>query len=373
MENFPMHRISLHGDWRLALDRTDAGVAERWFARAIESGQRVNLPGSLAAQRLGDPIGPDTPWAGTIFDRSYFSAPEYAPFRPPAPVKLPFWLTPDNVFVGAAWYQREVEIPAAWVGKRVVLSLERAHWQTRVWLDERELGTRDSLSTPHEYELGVFEAAGRHLLTLRVDNRLIVDVGENAHSVSDHTQGNWTGVVGAIELRATERTWIEELQVYPKIAERAVHVRGRVAVRDAAMPDRVALRCNEGETNVRVSDDGTFEARVALGADAVLWDEFSPVLHTLTARLSNGEQRTVRFGLREVRRDGRRLLLNNRSLFLRGTLDCALFPRTGYPPADVAEWRRILGTIKSYGLNHVRFHSWCPPEAAFGRRRRTRG
>jgi hypothetical protein len=75
--------------------------------------------------------------------------------------------------------------------------------------------------------------------------------------------------------------------------------------------------------------------------------------------------REVVFGLREIAADGRQLTINNRKLFLRGTLDCAAFPRTGHPPLDVSTWKREFGTIKAYGLNHVRFHSWCPPEAAF--------
>lgn len=355
--------LSLQGDWRLALDRADVGVAERWFARALDG--RVGLPGSLCEQRIGDPARPDSPWTGTIFERSYFSAPEYAPYRPPQAVKVPFWLTPETVYVGAAWYQREVAVPAEWVGRRVVLRLERPHWQTRVWLGERELGARDSLSVPHEYELGVFGEAARHTLTLRVDNRLSVDVGENAHSVSDHTQGNWNGVVGAIELRAMASAWIEDLQVYPCVADRSVRVTGRVATSGEALSAEVALECGGRAAAVRIAADGSFESRIALASDAACWDEFSPVLHTLTAMLPNGETRAVRFGLREVRREGRQLRLNGRPLFLRGALDCAIFPRTGYPPTDVAEWRQIFGTIKSYGLNHVRFHSWCPPEAAF--------
>lgn len=372
--------ISLQGDWQLALDRADVGVTERWFAREFEGRVRVRLPGSLAEQGVGDPAAPESTWTGTIFDRSYFSAPEYAPYRPPHPVKLPFWLTPETVYVGAAWYRREIEIPAAWIGRRAVLRLERPHWQTRVWLDERELGTCDSLSVPHEYELGVLAEAGRHTLTLRVDNRLRVDVGENAHSVSDHTQGNWNGVVGGIELRATATTWIEDLQVYPRFADRSVRVAGRVAVHGqvAALPETVEVSVRLGTNaltptrserlevkSLHLGLDGVFETSVALASDAACWDEFSPVLHTLLARLPSGEERAVRFGLREVQREGRRLLLNDRPLFLRGALDCAIFPRTGYPPTDGAEWRRIFGTIKSYGLNHVRFHSWCPPEAAF--------
>lgn len=376
--------ISLQGLWRVALDGADIGVAARWFARRIAPCS-VELPGSLTAQGLGEPVAPDAPWTGTIFDRSYFSAPEYAAFRPPAPVKLPFWLAPERVHVGPAWYQREIEIPAGWSGQRVVLVLERPHWCTRVWLGEREIGSGDSLSTPHEFDLGVLAAPGTHALTLRVDNRLAVDVGENAHSVSDHTQGNWNGVVGAIELRATEAVWIDDLQVYPAAATRTVRVRGRVASRGAAtsLPTSIEVSVQPGSNalnaarserrevkSLHLDGDGVFETCLALGDDAAWWDEFSPVLHTLVARLpggggSRGSERRVRFGLRDVRREGRSILLNGRRLFLRGTLDCAVFPRTGFPPTDAAEWRRILATIKSYGLNHVRFHSWCPPEAAF--------
>ena len=32
---------------------------------------------------------------------------------------------------------------------------------------------------------------------------------------------------------------------------------------------------------------------------------------------------------------------------------------------DEAGWDRYFGIVKTYGLNHVRFHSWCPPDAAF--------
>ncbi|MBX3739240.1 MAG: hypothetical protein KF715_21310 [Candidatus Didemnitutus sp.] len=361
-----MSSLPLHGDWQLALDRADTGVGARWFAGPLASDTVVQLPGALAAQGYGDAAEPDSPWTGTIFDRSYFTASEYAAFRPPAPVRLPFWLTPERVYVGTAWYQREIDIPVEWVGQRIMLSLERPHWQTRAWLGERELGTRDSLATPHDYEVGVFAAAGRHRLTLRIDNRMIVDVGENAHSVSDHTQGNWNGVVGTIELRASAAAWIDDLQVYPDVAARSVRVSGRVAVAAASpLPATVLLDCGAAAATAPVADDGGFAATLALGPDAPLWGEFTPALHTLTARLPNGEARAVRFGLREIRREGRQLLLNGRPLFLRGALDCAQFPLTGYPSTDVAEWRRILGAIREHGLNHVRFHSWCPPEAAF--------
>jgi beta-galactosidase/beta-glucuronidase len=68
--------VSLAGTWRFQLDRSDAGVAERWFARTLA--EKVSLPGALAAQGIGDEISTNTPWTGGIVDRSWFTAPEYA-------------------------------------------------------------------------------------------------------------------------------------------------------------------------------------------------------------------------------------------------------------------------------------------------------
>ncbi|MBM3855370.1 MAG: glycoside hydrolase, partial [Verrucomicrobia bacterium] len=111
--------------------------------------------------------------------------------------------------------------------------------------------------------------------------------------------------------------------------------------------------------------DGRFETTIQLGAEAPRWDEFSPALHRLTATLANGATRSVNFGLREITAPGTQFALNGRPIFIRGTLDCGNYPRTGHPPVDVAEWKRVIGVAKAHGLNLIRFHSWCPPEAAF--------
>lgn len=361
--------LDLGGTWKVSLDPQNTGVEQRWFAREMTA--PITLPGSVQEARMGDPITVDTKWVGGVRDRSYFTANRYAPYRQPGNIKVPFWLQPDTSYIGAAWYQREIDVPASWTGKRVVLSLERPHWKTTVWLGERELGSNDSLSTPHACELGVAGrdlAIGKHRLTVRVDNTHNPDIGENSHSISDHTQGNWNGITGRIELIATATAWVEELQVFPDTAKRAVSVKGRVAIAPgAAMPETVSLTpgANAKTTAAKLGRDGTFGATLALAADAALWDEFNPALHRLTAEIAGGERREAVFGLRDFTADGRQLKINGRPVFLRGTLDCAAYPRTGHPPMDVATWEHVLGIIKAHGLNHVRFHSWCPPEAAF--------
>src|ERR1035438_7473833 len=216
-------RISLAGQWQFQLDRADSGIPGRWFERSLD--QRIKLPGALQNQGFGDDITADTKWTGEVGMEAWLKGPQYAKYRQPGNIKVPFFLQPEKHYVGAAWYQRNVDIPAAWEVKRVVLSLERTHWETRLWLDGREIGTNTSLSTPHCYELGTGLAPGKHTLTLRVDNRVIVNVGAWAHSVTDHTQGNWNGMIGQLELRATSPVWIEDVQVYSDVAGSSARVK----------------------------------------------------------------------------------------------------------------------------------------------------
>ena len=370
--------IALHGTWRFALDPARAGIEHGWWRRTLPGA--VTLPGTLTGQGLGDPVTLETPWFGQIVDKSYFTAPEYAPYRTPGNIKVPFWLQPDRYFAGAAWYQTGIAIPDDWKGRRVVLHLERPHWHTLVALDNTVIGSNDSLSTPHEYDLGTHVPAGPHVLTIRVDNSLVVDIGVNSHSISDHTQGNWNGIVGRISLEATAPVWVDDLQVFPHVASRSARVIGRIgnvtgqagrtALTLAVARDGPASSAPIATRTVDVAWDasgGTFDARVDLGPGAALWDEFTPAVYRLTASLATegSSARSTTFGLREVGVDRTQFTINGRRTFLRGTLECAIFPKTGHPPTDAQSWERVFAIVKAHGLNHIRFHSWCPPRAAF--------
>jgi hypothetical protein len=370
----PFAALPLAGTWALELDQRNVGIAERWYERSLK--ETVQLPGSLAAQGIGEEITVQTPWVGSIFDPSYYTAESYAPYRQPGNIKIPFWLQPEHAYRGAAWYQRELTVPEDWAGRRIVLRLERVHWESQVWLGDRCVGARHSLSVPHEYDLGCKVGPGKHRLTIRVDNSIHIDVGENSHSVTDHTQGNWNGMIGRIELFTTPPVWIEDAQVYPSAEPREVRVRGRLARGDGAnFPSTVAIKhvstaaagsvAGVLRRELPINPAGEFDGTFSLPETTALWDEFSPVLHAVTISLPNGETREIRYGLRTIAAQGNQLLINGRKLFIRGTLECAIFPLSGHPPTDVDSWKRIIAVARSYGLNSLRFHSWCPPEAAF--------
>ncbi|PUB31628.1 glycosyl hydrolase family 2 [Promicromonospora sp. AC04] len=388
--------LDLSGQWRCVLDPDARGELEQWFRSDLPGEPlSVALPGSVQHQGVGEPVRVGTPWTGGVVDRSYFTEDRYAPYREPDNIAVPFWLQPRVYYRGAAWFQREVEIPEGWAQRDVVLSLERVHWESTVWLDEHRAGSERSLTTAHRFDLGRL-SPGRHLLTIRVDNRTVVDVGPNAHSVSDHTQGNWNGIVGALSLTAMPAVTISRVRVVPDVATRSARVKVDIAAGTAGTgvgAVRVsARRFNVPGTHEVEPVTAGFEAEYGrdlgergltsagahvdleypLGDDAMTWDEFQPALYELTVELVTDVRghehrhavRTV-FGLREVGVDGTQVTINGRRTFIRGTLESCVFPLTGYPPTDVGSWRRIISVCQAHGLNLLRFHSWCPPEAAF--------
>ena len=373
--------IDLSGKWRFSTDTSDVGIADRWFAKDLP--EAVSLPGSMAQNGKGDDVSVDTKWTGGIVDRSWYTDKKYEKYRQAGNVKVPFWLNPVKVYVGAAWYQKEVDVPGAWKGEHIELFLERCHWETQLWVDDREIGTNNSLSTPHVYDLSQALTAGKHRITLRVDNRTKeIDVGHNAHSVSDHTQTNWNGIVGKIELRAGSQVRIASVSVVPDLATKSARL-SIALVNGAGLPQSGYLNISaKALRSPRTpplearkipftidGDKATIDDSYPMGDSPLLWDEFEPNVYRLQVELNTSlleaDRRDIHFGMREFKAAGTRFAVNGRPLFLRGTLECAIFPTTGYASMDIREWKRIFKVCKSYGLNHVRFHSWCPPEAAF--------
>ena len=315
--------ISLSGEWEFAVGETP------YYKDYIV------LPGSMLTNDKGNPVDMKTQWTGSLYDSSFYFNPYMEKYRVEGNIKFPFFLTPEKHYVGAAWYRKSVYVPTEWAGQPVFLFLERPHIETTVFVNGHSAGHDLSLSTPHRYDLTNYIKAGeRNDIVIRVYNGIEnVCVGQDSHSVTDQTQGNWNGIIGRIELQAGICIWRKE--VIPNLKDHTVDI---------------------------VINEHVFHAQI--NPEAELWDEFTPKLHTVVVQY-NGWDVPVTFGLREVSIKGRQLFINGHPLFLRGTVENCCFPETGYPPTDEEEWMRAFTKIKEYGLNHVRFHSYCPPEAAF--------
>ena len=372
--------IDLSGEWRFKIDSLDVGQQEKWFAKLLE--ETVLLPGSMAENNKGDSVSEKTHWVGNVKNVGWKSDPRYAPFLDSSKYQFPYWLIPLKHYYGAAWYQKEVDIPSGWDGNGIVMHLERCHWETKVWVDDSYVGMENSLGTAHRYDLSQYLTPGKHTITICVDNRVKdLDVGCDAHSISDHTQSNWNGIVGRIVLEQHPVVSIDNVQLFPDLSAKAVKVvvslKNTTGAQQPAKLHMVAQSMNaqdlvepssmSKEIGVGVGVD-TFTISLPMGENIQLWDEFNPNLYKLNLSIESDygvSHCEERFGMREFVVDGTRFAINGRPVFLRGTLECAIFPKTGYPPTDVAAWKRIINICKAHGINHIRFHSWCPPKAAF--------
>ena len=322
--------VSLAGEWRFQI----AGADAQGYARELP--ETIRLPGTIDDAGLG----PKNTKAPTL----------------EGPYRL-------SDYAGPAWYQRDIEIPSAWAGKRVTLFLERCRWVTTVWLDDKRIGSQDSLIAPHVYDFGTGVTPGRHRLTICVDNTVKLKLGKFVSALFGGTWGNMNGVIGRIELNATPPVWLDAVQVYPRLEKKSALVRMRIGNATGKAGGGALTVGKQVVAATWEADGGRAEVEVDMG-DAKPWNEFAPNMTELIVKLGEDE-RAVTFGMREFSANGTQFTLNGRQMFLRGTLECSVWPLTGYPPMDVESWRRIYRVVKSHGLNHMRFHSWCPPEAAF--------
>lgn len=321
--------INLSGSWQFSIDRTAEGTQPKQYDQTIQ------LPGSMLTNGLGDEVSIHTRWIGSLYDSSFFFNPKMEKYRVAGQMKFPFFLTPDKQYVGNAWYRKSVKVPKQWKGQRITLFLERPHIETTLYVNGKEVGHQMSLSVPHQFDVTDYVKFGKeNTFELKIYNGIEnVCVGQDSHSVTDQTQGDWNGIAGRIELRNEPLIWRQRVE--PDIQTHSA----RIFINDSIY-------------------------NITLDEPLRLWDEDHPELYTVTVNYQ-GKQIPVTFGMRNVSIDGRNILLNNRIIKLRGTVGNCCFPETGYPPTDVESWEAIFRKCKEYGLNTMRFHSYCPPEAAF--------
>lgn len=341
--------ISLAGEWEVMLDSLDKGIEEEWFNQPFAD--KIALPGTLCDAGYGIPCKLEPAMDKEIFLN----------------LKRRF------DYVGPAWYRKEVIIPRSWEHKKILLTLERIIWHSQVWVNGKKVpGYNESLSTPHYFELGEYLLPGqKNSIVVRIDNRKQHDISVRnlAHAYTNDTQTMWNGILGRISLTARDKVVIDELCITPDVDNH----KARVAISlSSPVSGTISLTATDPEGKslpvVEIPIEGSEAVSDYQLEDPMPWDEFHPNLYRITATLQSGESMDTRsetFGMRKLTNGGALLQINDRRLFLRGTLECAIFPLRGYPPTDKAGWKKVLNTARDYGLNHIRFHSWCPPKAAF--------
>lgn len=339
----------MQGQWKFALDINDEGIHKKWFLGSMTD--EITLPGTTDIAGWGTPD--QSPWIN--------------------------YLQRKHKYIGAVWYQKTIDIPANWNGYNTELFLERVKWESRVWVDGKEVSKPDDgLVTSHIHNLGIL-SPGKHLVSIRIDNRMIHPIGDKGHNYTEQTESIWNGIVGKIELRRRNIISLNRMRLFADAT-------GKTVLADINI-DNPAKAQGDVDIDVLIKNDaqkviGRLSVKKQLTPDELInykinipvsalnkWSEFQQPLYTATCTIMAGQQtetsNPVTFGCRDLKTTRYKILVNNVPVFIRGNQETLDYPLTGYPPMDVETWKKIFKIYKSYGLNQVRFHSSCPPDAAF--------
>lgn len=348
--------IDLSGQWFLSLDPDSTGLS-KGFATQL-NGSLVTLPGTTDTNGKG--IKNAKKDETTHLSRRY-------------------------TYFGKAWYLKAIDIPESWEGKAISLLLERTK-PTKVYVDGVEVGQCDDISVSQRFDLTGKLKAGNHILAIMVDNGNSVpkQLLGSSHAYTEDTQTNWNGIIGKMYLEAKDASVrIRNIRTHAHASENKVDVEltleGNVKKKFTLNTnifggiggDNLVDIAHAGYDKLKSSEDGTATLRftVDLGEKALKWSEFSPRnLFRLCAKVTcegKTDKKETTFALCDFEAEGSHFIVNGTKTFLRGKHDACVFPLTGHVAMGYDEWFRYLTICKQYGINHVRFHSWCPPEACF--------
>lgn len=344
-------RIDLSGSWAFRLDSLEKGLDENWQSASIEDS--LLLPGTTDTNKKGI--------LNEKMDETTFLSREYK-------------------YVGKAWYMKTVNIPDDWRNKHIQLYMERTK-PTTVWVDDHLIGKNDHISTSQIYDLSDILTPGQHKIVILVDNGNSVppQLLSNSHAYTESTQTNWNGIIGDFYLEASDQCYIEDIQIYPNVKNHSATIKVKIKNN---LPDASNAEISfyaESWNSPKKHKTGIisqsidlakreFSFELDLGKNVLLWSEFTPSLYRLAVTLQ-GEKiqdtQYVDFGMREFSTRGTQFVINDKITFLRGKHDACVFPLTAHVAMDTETWRHYFKVAKSYGINHYRFHSWCPPKACF--------
>ena len=281
----------------------------------------------------------------------------------PNPAREDGFLTDAFKFEGNAWFSRKIDIPA--LNDNVIkLFLERTRITT-VYINGKCAGTQESFVAPHVYDITDLITEGENTIEICVCNVNYKTKG--GHMTSQDTQSNWNGITGEISLRIYGNSYAENIFVESDINTKTLNITADIVGKTSG---KALISCQGIHGNSQCFDkkafdfeDGKLEASYNMD-DAKLWSEFEPNLYNLKIEIDGDVVETM-VGLRDFKGAGDKFTINGEKTLLRGKHDGLIFPKTGYAPTSVDEWLEVMKISQSYGMNHYRFHTCCPPEAAF--------
>lgn len=340
--------LTLNGAWQFEFDDGDRGVAEKWQTGARPFSKTITVPYAFQSKSSG------------IADTTYHDV---------------------------VWYQRAIEIPAAWAGRRVRLHFGAVDYEATVWVNGQFAGRHRGGHTPFALDITDLLAAApaKNSVVVRAwDPSTDRALPRGKQYWELQSRSIWytrtTGIWQPVWLEAAGQTHVERLKITPDIdrsqvtveamLNRPAKLRMKLNVterpRPKSGPGSVAPNPNAAPRTpyadeLIVTSDGARAVATLTLRDQRLWSPESPNLYDLAIELQDEHGKTIDrvesyFGQRKVHTQGDRVYLNNAPYYLRMVLDQGYWPESLLTPPTEAAMEYDIRMTKAFGFNGARKH-----------------
>ena len=311
--------MNLNGKWSFKIDKTKSGLAKKYYQPQTKFDRTINVP---------------------FCPESVLSGIEY------------------KDFMDAVWYSREFTIPEKYSGLRTILHFGAVDYKATVYINGKEVGTHKGGYISFEFDITDYITDGKNVLTVYAEDDTrnpLQPRGKQSEEYYSHgcDYTRTTGIWQTVWLEFVPESRIKGIKIFPNVENSSVDIQAEVI--GSGKFEVLALYQERimGAATV-VSDGGFVTAHLDL-KEAYLWEVGEGRLYDLELRF-NEDKVDSYFGLRDVRLDGQKFLINGKSVFQRLVLDQGFYPDGIYTaPTEEAMIKDIQISL-DVGFNGARLH-----------------
>lgn len=319
--------VNLNGEWSFALDLSDSG-RDRDFYNSKGFEQRITVP-----------FAPESKLSGIGY----------------------------TDFINSVWYQRMIQIPSAWQGKRVKLNFGAVYYESEVYIDGRFVGRHYGGSDSFAFDITDFVGDGKeHSIVVHAESDLRSGTQPGGkQSTNYYSYGcsytRTTGIWQTVWMEAVDDMALERVQVVTDIDNEQIVV--IPTYYNVAGGNTLSVEVRDGGKVVAHAESAAVQGVPVVVAlkKAKLWSPESPFLYDVVYEVKNAEGETLDrvdayVGMRKVHIDGNKIYLNNKPYYQRLVLDQGFYPDGIWTAPSDEALKHDIEMSKAAGFNGARLH-----------------
>ncbi len=311
--------LNLNGKWSFEIDKSKSGLAKKYYEPQTKLERTINVP---------------------FCPESVLSGVEY------------------KDFMDAVWYQREFTVPEKFADLRTILHFGAVDYKATVYVNGKEVGTHRGGYISFEFDITDYLNGGTNVLTVYAEDDTrnpLQPRGKQSEEYYSHgcDYTRTTGIWQTVWLEFVPDSRIKSIKVFPNVENCSVDIQAEVI--GTGKFEALALYQERimGAASVE-TEGGLITAHLDL-KEAYLWEVGEGRLYDLELRF-NEDKVDSYFGLRDVKLDGQKFLINGKSVFQRLVLDQGFYPDGIYTAPTEKALENDIRLSLAAGFNGARLH-----------------